>query len=235
MRQRTGGGISLEPWISQLRACIPAARAGDDPEKIHQLRTALARLEVGALLLGSTSVRQRLRRLRRRAAGVRDLDVVISLGPPARSARRLRKKRAHRLRRLQRVLDAARCAALIEALAALPPIDPASVRPVVARLAARARRDARRSRRSPRDLAALHAARRSLRRLRYALDWLGRPSDELAHAQALMGAVCDRVLAQGAFGRGGAWRARLARSRRRSERRVRRHWSALRPFLDSYL
>ncbi len=228
-------GILLEPWISTLRRLIPAARDEGDPEAIHRLRTTLARLEAGALLLARAPVRRELRRLRRRASGVRDLDVVLAAGPPPGTARRCRKQRERRHRRLQRDLDGARCAALLDTLEALPAIDPTGAWAVVARLADRAGRDARRARRHAGDLALLHAARSSLRRLRYALDWLGRPSDDLARAQASIGAVRDHAIARRAARRGRRWRRGLGRARRRAERRVRRQWAALLPVLDSFL
>jgi CHAD domain-containing protein len=42
-----------------------------------------------------------------------------------------------------------------------------------------------------RDGAALHRLRRSLRRVRYAREWLGTDTSELANEQDRLGAVCD--------------------------------------------
>jgi CHAD domain-containing protein len=63
-----------------LLATVPAARAGADPEGVHQLRVAVVHLRVWLDMGGWRVLHDDLRWLRAIAARVRDLDVQLAGG-----------------------------------------------------------------------------------------------------------------------------------------------------------
>jgi hypothetical protein len=104
---------------------------------------------------------------------VRDLDVLIARDWPAAEARRLRALRAAARRALRDALAEPRIEGLLTALTLLPPLDSDEARSRLAPLA----RAARALPPAEDDLVELHRLRRSVRRLRHALEWLDEPAD----------------------------------------------------------
>ena len=190
------GDIDQEPWLATLRAEIPRASNGD-PEAVHQLRVALARLRVFADLSAETPTETfdaDLRWLRGAAAKLRDLDIQLARADlPATFAAKLAADRGFAEAGLRAALSEPRAAALHAALAALPPLSRTKAERGLARLSdhALAYGDAVRTD----DPASLHALRRAVRRARFALEWLGDHSEPIVALQSTLGAFNDAWIA----------------------------------------
>jgi len=182
-------------WLEALISHLPAARTGSDPEAVHQVRVAVARLRVWLALGGRRVLQDDLRWLRRNIAGIRDLDVHLAQSPPPGLAERLRDARLTAQRELGQVLDQARIDGLLRALALLPPLSVDDARARLVRLVRRARKRRRQALARPAHLPSLHALRCAVRGLRFALEWLGPCPDELVETQDALGAVVDRMVA----------------------------------------
>lgn len=205
--------IPLRPWLEHLLGHLPMARAGADPEGIHQVRVAIARIRVWLEIGGWRVLHDDLRRLRAVAASVRDLDVQLGRNMPVSYAAELHAERASARQALLAALDDTRLESLVSALGNMPPVRRRRARKSLARFA---RRAMVRGRVLPRkDYARLHALRRSVRRVRFALDWLGEPSDELVKLQDALGEFGD------------VWVAFRRASRGRESSQVREHRGAL--------
>jgi len=229
--------IALTPWLDHLRIHVAIAKRGHDPEGVHQVRVAVARLRVWLDLGGWRVLHDDLRWLRARAAPVRDLDVQLARELPPAYAERLRAE--HRLAReaLVRALQTDRLHALLSALAVLPPLSASEARDGLERLT---RRTLALGRALPRDgYACLHAVRRSVRRVRFALEWLGQPSDEIVRLQDALGAFGDAFVAvryAKEHGRGpemAEHRRVLDRELRDAARKARAVWRRARPVLEA--
>lgn len=197
--------ISPSHWLEHLRNHLAVARAGDDPEGVHQLRVAAGRLSVWLELAGRRALRDDLAWLRRSASGVRDLDVLLArakneCGKLGEWRGWLAAQRDEKRVQLVRVLDSPRLAALLAALSTLPPLAPAEADARLACFSRRVRRAASRLRAGAReeekkhDAAALHRARRALRRWRYALEWTGADASEIKRWQEDLGELNDRAV-----------------------------------------
>lgn len=183
--------IPCRPWVEHLRAHLPVADAGEDPEGVHQVRVAAARLRVWLRLGERRVLSDDLRWLRRSAGEVRDLDVLIGMGGPAEFVESLRERwRAARGPWLA-ALRSARTRALLQAFELAPPIDRR-------RAGKRTRRWLRRLRKvgDRLDLTGapeeeVHAFRRRARRCRYALEWLDTPDPRVKDLAKRMGDLND--------------------------------------------
>lgn len=164
-------GIAPSRWLEQLILQLPHARAGGDPEATHQVRVALGRLRVWLRLGGWRVLDDDLAWARRQLGAVRDYDIGIARRPPQAVVDVMLVEREHAQRALQLALDGARLADAIAALERLPAVPLAVARRRTARLAARALRGGRRAFDASDDWQALHAERRAMRRLRYAIEW----------------------------------------------------------------
>ncbi len=186
-------GIELKPWLDHLKIHVSMTRHGRDPEGVHQLRVAVARLRVWLELGGWRALHDDLRWLRTKAAPVRDLDVQLARDLPPAYGEKLQAEHERARNELQRALQADRLRALLSALAVLPPLTPRRAQQGLARFA---RRTLALGRELPRDgYECLHAVRRSVRRVRFALEWLGEPADEIVKLQSALGTFGDAWVA----------------------------------------
>lgn len=179
-------------WVEHLRAHLPVALSGEDPEGVHQVRVAGRRLRVYLDLLGWRVLQDDLRRLVRGAGRVRDLEVALT-GPLALPsgfraylAEELRLARTN----LPGLLDSPWMEALLQALSVLPPLDAKVAEKNLERLVARAEARLAALRREP-SLEALHAYRRALRRVRYAKEFLELPTKRERALQEVLGGLQD--------------------------------------------
>jgi CHAD domain-containing protein len=230
-------GISGDRWRSHLERHIPIAHAGVDPEGVHQMRVAIARLRVWLALGGWRVLDDDLRWVRDRMAPVRDLDVQLTHDPPPDWAATLRRRRALVERELRSMLDGERLPSLLLALSYLPPVPPDKARSMLPRMARRALRRARTAERHASDLKALHRLRCAVRRLRFALEWLDVDTADLVKAQDALGDACDLSVALDSLGRhrdkhAGGYRETLTRALRRAERRAHAAFRHVRPHLE---
>lgn len=183
--------ICLERWLQHLLEHLPIAREGQNPEGVHQVRVAVRRLRVWLRLAGMRVLENDLAWLVRAAGEVRDLEVLLQhpdLPKAFRSWAELRLKEARTA--FVPLLDSPRLAGLLQALTILPPLDEKVAR---SRLAGFMQQVERRARewRSEDSIEHLHALRRALRRLRYALEWLEQDSDAIKALQEIFGQVGD--------------------------------------------
>lgn len=182
--------ISLVPWLEHLETHLPVAKAGADPKGVHQVRVAGRRLRVWLELAGLRVLEDDLAWLVRGAGKVRDLEVLLGyprLPQPFRkwATERLVEARAE----LVPMLESPRLKGLLRALPTLPPLEGATE----ARLQGFVRRVERRAREWEQhdQFQQLHALRRALRKLRYAREWLGLPTEAIKELQDALGAVGD--------------------------------------------
>jgi CHAD domain-containing protein len=234
--KRPARAISCKPWLARLARAIAALRSSADPESVHQLRVAIARLRVWLVLGGFRVLDDDLRWLRSEAAAARDLDVSLALRPPTLVAKLLRAELGPGRSALRAALDAPRVAGLIEALSLLPASPPALAAERVARLARAALRRGDEAQAHPTDVAALHRLRRAVRRLRFGLEWLDQRPRPLVELQAVLGELGDRAIALRGLqrvprGTPGArsYRLRLERELTRYGRQALAQWQHTRP------
>lgn len=190
-RQERLERISVGPWLEHLARHLPVARLGGDPEGVHQLRVAAQRLRTWLKLKGQRVLDDDLRWLRNGAGDVRDLDVSMSLVEPGPYLDDLRGRWSLAHLELLRLLDSPRLPALLGALQRLPPLRRERALRETRRWLRRTRRTGDRLdwEHAPED--ELHAFRRKVRRLRYALDWLGEPRKPVKDLSEALGDVND--------------------------------------------
>lgn len=184
-------GIPATPWLEHLARHLPVARAGQDPEGVHQVRVAAARLAVWLRLGGRRMLADDLRWLRGSASEVRDLDVALGLGGPLAYLEDLRRRWAKARERMLVHLGSRRLPALMLALGYSPPIERAVAERRTARWLERAIRIGDRLDWIGVVDGELHSYRRRVRRLRYALDWTGRKVKAVKDLSEELGAVND--------------------------------------------
>jgi CHAD domain-containing protein len=226
----------VAPWLAHLRSHLPAAREGTDPEGVHQVRVAIARVRVWLELGGWSVLHDDLRQVRTVAAAVRDLDVQLALELPPDYVAALTAERALAQRALVSVLDEHRVESVFAALGNLPPVSRRHARRGLRAFARRALR--RGGALAWDDYAALHSLRRAVRRVRFALEWLGLPSAPFDKVQQDLGDTCDvwvalrgsprvaRLSAHPAHRRALTWQLAAA------TRRARRTWQDCRDALE---
>jgi len=187
--------IPPEPWLGDLERRAQAGRSSLGSHAAHRIRVDVARLRVWLALGGGRAHDDDLRWLRDKAGVVRDLEVQLDQRPPEAWASHLRSKRVRARRRLRRALGSERVANTIQALRVAPSLSRDVARRGLPQLAARVLERGDAVRRRERDMAALHALRSALRRVRYALEWLGEEPTKITALQELIGDACDRHVA----------------------------------------
>jgi CHAD domain-containing protein len=214
--------------LAALRHHLRMSTADDD-KAVHDLRSTIERLRAWLMLGGWHMLDDDLRALRRSAGETRDLTLHLERAPPPEVATRLLPRVIAARKRLREALGAREhLEALTLALAVLPPVPVDEARTRLARLARCTRRHARRALDRRADPTTLHELRRSARRLRFALEWLGRCPRRLRRLVRALGEVGDRLAALRDVPRGTApdyrrrLRAELDHWARRSRRRLRR-------------
>jgi CHAD domain-containing protein len=179
--------IPLSPVLEDLRMRAAQVRESHDPEGPHGLRVACRRLDVWLRLGGWRVLRDDLRWLRTVAGTVRDVDVVRHAGERSPEAPPLHERqRAHVA--LVEALGSSRFAGLEMALAGFAPTRARDARRRTSSLVRTALA------RDPGSAAELHELRRRMRRVRYALEWLGEPIGPLPRLQDALGEVSDGLL-----------------------------------------
>lgn len=182
-------------WIDHLEHHLPVARAGREPEGVHQVRVATRRLQSFLRLSGRKVLLSDLRWVRSVMGAARDLDVLIASRPgPAFRQHLLAERRAAR-KAVRSVIDDPRCRALLLALRAVPPLDSAAAFPRLRRDLERVLGDGERFEADPLDAEALHTLRRHAKGLRYALDWLSIQRSGLKPLQEALGSSNDAWVA----------------------------------------
>lgn len=186
--------ISPTAWLERLEQSLANARAGDDPEVVHQVRVAAARLRVWLDLGGRRALVDDLRWLRRSASPVRDLDVLIAENPDPTCTSWLSARRVTSRAEFRAALDDERVGGLLTALAAMPALQRARARQRIAHVEQRVMRAGAELERDTSDVHAWHALRRALRRLRYALEWLDEDTDSIRAFLDVLGELNNRVV-----------------------------------------
>lgn len=185
--------LPASTWLDELGSQIARLRVAIDPEAVHRMRVAAGRLSVWLELGARRALRDDLRRLRRSASVVRDLDVIAAHVHEGEAAwiQALREERAEEAARLRVALSSDRHAALVDALGSVPDPDAVCVRSALQRMKRRVQRAGDRLDEPEGRERALHRLRRRLRRLRYALDWMGADTAELRDLQQHLGGLND--------------------------------------------
>lgn len=183
--------LDASAWLQHLDDARTLALAGD-AEGVHQVRVAARRLRVWLGFKGHSALEAELRWACGALALLRDLDVFGEvLTEEARAGLRV-----EAVASAVDAMSSERWSALREGLGAVKPPR-----------RSRAKRNLRRLERRLQKLGhslpagdgpALHRLRRTLRRVRYAREWLGLDTSELAAEQESLGAGCD-LLALRAF------------------------------------
>jgi len=187
--------IVATPWLDALRTHLAAVQKGGGEDDVHQLRVATRRI-ASWLRLGRVRIlRADLRRVRAAGGEVRDVDVMMAQSPPEPLAGWLHGERARRHDSLLKIAAAPRTAAMCDALALLAPIDESRARESVPRLARRALDSGDALQLAPNDVECFHRLRRSVRGLRYALEWLEEKTGAFKEFQDLSGSGADLSVA----------------------------------------
>lgn len=183
--------IPLTPWLEHLRLHLSIARAGSDPEGVHQMRVAVRRLRVWLELGGYKTLEPDLAWLVRGANAVRDLEVLLGQSGLPRALHtwaegKLKEARAQ----FVPMLDSGRLAGLLQALDNLPALPQKAALDRLERFKQRVERNEA-AWQQHNTLEALHALRRALRRLRYAREWLELDTEAIKELQESFGQVGD--------------------------------------------
>ena len=187
--------IAPTHWIGTLARALEKTPAEFTPAEVHELRVALGRLGVWITLAGRRMLRDDLRWLRRSAAELRDLDVLLASHGTESWTKRLVAQRAIEAESLARHSWSERARALCFALGTLPALDESDARARLGPIVRRVRRAARQAKRAPADHLVLHRWRRRMRTLRYALELLEEPADHARELQDELGLLHDRIVA----------------------------------------
>jgi CHAD domain-containing protein len=187
-------------WIAHLREHLDLARRPAEVEGVHQVRVAARRLDAWLLLGRRRMLRDDLRWLRGVVGDARDLDVLLARGDefPEGFVAWLHERRAAEQLRVEAGLDSERTSALVAALSVMPPVEENLARRSIGGFFDRvSHADAVLA---PGDDKAealdvrVHGLRRRIRRLRFALDWIGEKIPVLAELQDRFGEACDQVV-----------------------------------------
>lgn len=214
-------GISIEPWLTRFKRALARAQIDPTAQEVHQLRVIGGRLRAWLSLGHYRVLHDDLRWLRQSAAAVRTLDVLLEKWPKAHDVT-MAQRRARALTQLQRTLRSPRVTGLIAALRVLPALSSRQAQEATRRLA----RAALVKPLEWSDADALHAVRRKLRRLRYALEWQHHPMRDLAALQRVLGDLNDlSTLTQGQSNS-------LRKTRKAAVRRGSTLWAAVQPRIE---
>lgn len=176
--------LDATAWLEHLDDARTLALAGD-VEGVHQVRVSCRRLRVWLAFKGHPSLQEELRWLSGELALTRDLDVYGAvLTAEARADLRFQAVDA-----TIEALDSDRWRALRDGLAKVKAPRRARAKKALPKLEAKLQQ--RRDALAPGDGDTLHALRRMVRQVRYAREWLGLDTAELAQEQEKLGAVCD--------------------------------------------
>jgi CHAD domain-containing protein len=193
---RPAGAVGLGSAFPALRRAVAAARQRSDAEATHALRVCLARVRTWLWLGGHAALDGDARWLRKSAGPLRDLDVKLEPSPPKARAASLRRQRPAARAALIDALAAPRTQAFLGALARLPPVPRKVAHQRLRQLARRALEAEDAVRWSTPELEAVHALRRAVRRVRYALESLGGKTGKLTDFQSALGDACDCLVAE---------------------------------------
>lgn len=183
-----------ERWLTHLEEHLPIAVRGEDPEGVHQLRVAAARLDGWLRVAERPVLRRDLRRFRRLAGPLRDLDVLLEADPPAAWIPWLEERRGHARRRFLAALEEPEFPELLQRLRSLPALPRATMEAGRAGFAAKLVDRGRALERDPENLEACHDLRRALRRYRYAREWLGESTRSIRPLQKILGNLNDTAV-----------------------------------------
>lgn len=187
--------ISLQPRRAELAAALSDARIAPDVAAIHRLRVAAARCDVWLRMAGWNVLRSDLRRIRRAAGEVRELDLLRNLELPLALATWAESEHRDASAALAVILEEKRTLALLEALAVLPPLPRSAATRFMERELEHLLRLRERALRADASAGDLHATRRALRRMRFAGEWLGRKRDPPKRLLRDLGHLNDVVVA----------------------------------------
>ncbi len=188
---KTSPLLPVDTWLDEFARQVERLRASIEPDAVHRLRVAAGRLSVWLELGARRSLRPDLWRLRRSAAAVRDLDVLATHDLEGAWTETLRQERAIEAACLRAALLSPRVEALLEGLVVVPEPDAVNVRSAIQNMKRRVQRAGDRLDDPEEKDRALHRLRRRVRRLRYALDWLGSDSTDLRTLQEHLGGLND--------------------------------------------
>ena len=183
--------LHAKEWLEHLDGARTLALAGD-ATGVHQVRVAARRLRVWLGFKGHASLEAELRWVCGELALLRDLEVFGA----TLTAEAVAELRTRATQRAVEALESTRWTALREELENTRPPKRSRAKKALPKLEKKLEK--RRATLPAGDGPALHALRRSLRRVRYAREWLGVDASELAAEQEQLGAVCD-LLALHAF------------------------------------
>jgi len=181
-------------WLDRLEERIVSTNGIPDAEHVHELRVACGHLIVWLYLGGWRVLGDDLRWLRRSAATVRDIDVVLLRFGARPWAPDLAAQRGLGASDLRDVFANPRVQGLVQALAVMPSVSEEAALDHLAALRRRTLRAGKRLSRTEKDLAQVHRLRRSVRRLRYVLEWIADAPKELTALQTELGSLNDLVV-----------------------------------------
>ena len=181
--------LQAKVWLERLDDARTLALAGD-AEGVHQVRVAARRLRVWLGFKGHALLEKELRWACGELALMRDLEIFGE----ALTAEPLVELRARATQQAVEALESPRWAALRHALEQTRAPKKSRARRALSKLERTLEK--RRATLPAGEGDALHALRRSLRRVRYAREWLGIDASELAVEQERLGAVCDLLALQ---------------------------------------
>jgi CHAD domain-containing protein len=186
--------LPVDRWLEHLELHIRRFRASENPESVHQLRVAAGRLSVWLELAGRRALRDDLCWLRRSAATVRDLDVMLAKGRSPQWNDLLSVDREAALETLRATLATSRAASVSAGLSCVPAPTLEAARAGLRRIRRRVLSAGDRLGDDECDPDVLHHLRRKIRRLRYALEWLGDDVTEIKAVQDTFGAMNDMAV-----------------------------------------
>jgi CHAD domain-containing protein len=207
---------------------LAPARLGADPEAVHQVRAGAGRLEVWLRLAGRQILRDDLSWLRRSAAAVRDIDVILAGGVTGDVRAALSKQREAAQRLLATALGRPRMQALLGALRTLPPFERSAARAVLERWSAKTLEEGDLADFDHDAPARLHRLRRSVRRLRFAREWLDIESKALHELQTELGDFHDLAVLQARIAAACDAPEDLSEQMQESRERAKKAWNDVR-------
>lgn len=187
--------MRVDERVEELRRWLEVARAGLSSEAVHEVRVTGRRLRAFLTLGGHHVLVDDLRWLVNSLGRLRDLDVALELpvAAPGPFQAWLVAQRSAEADTASRLLERPRVEALVMALRQVPRIPKGRAHGALARLEATLTEAEAAARREP-TIEALHELRKSVRRTRYAREWLGEDESALVRRQALVGEACDLKL-----------------------------------------
>ena len=190
-KKNSPADISASPVVDALVEAADMTLTSNEVRPVHQLRVNCRRLDVWFRLAKLRPMRDELTWLRRSAGDVRDLDVLMTMDIPPGWERSLRMRRYHAHKRLKSVIEDERTTALIAAVSERRPTSYKQAVKVTQGLLDQVLRAGRKISKASAEVEDFHRVRIRVKRLRYALEWLGGSTELLTEAQDLFGALND--------------------------------------------